>query len=145
MEKIVATPGNITKKDVENKIKELKANTEGFEVELSILKKYLHLTDEQAKIKNQIKQNEQELDDKLLKKYSELAEEDVKRLIVENKWLAHIRDDINDELDNIILNLTSRIKELAERYAETIPQLEQEVNEYEQRVKEHLKVMGFEL
>ena len=93
----------------------------------------------------QFQQNEQELDDKLLKKYSELAEEDVKRLIVENKWRAHIRDDINDELDNIILNLTSRIKELAERYAETMPQLEQEVNEYEQRVKEHLKVMGVEL
>lgn len=111
--------------------------------EIVILNDFLNLLEEQTKVKNQIKEKEQELDDILLKKYVELTEEDVKRLVVENKWFAHLRDDINDELDNIILNLTGRIKELAERYSETMPQIEQEVDEYEHKVKEHLKVMGF--
>ena len=66
-------------------------------------------------------------------------------LVVEKKWLPRLEENIHDELDNIILNLTGRIKELAERYSETLPHLEQEVEEYEQKVKEHLNIMGFKL
>jgi len=99
---------------------------------------------EQAKIKKQIKEKEKKLDDKLLRKYAELTAEDVKRLVVEERWLARLEEGIKDELDNIVMSLTSRIKELAERYAEPMPDIEQEVEGYESNVKEHLKVMRFE-
>jgi len=136
---------NITKKDLQLKIKELQANTVDFKEDLDILEKYLWLLDEQGKVKKQIKGKEKELDDKLLIKYAELTAEDVKRLVVEEKWLSRLEENINDELDNIILNLKTRIKELSERYAEILPQIEQEVKEYEKKVKEHIKVMGFEI
>lgn len=136
---------NITKKDLQQKIKELQANAVDFKEDLDILEKYLWLLDEQGKVKKQIKGKEKELDDKLLRKYAELTAEDVKRLVVEKKWLSRLEENINDELDNIILNLKTRIKELSERYAEILPQIEQEVEEYEKKVKEHIKVMGFEI
>ena len=50
---------------------------------------------------------------------------------------------LNDEIGNIIQNLTSRIKELAQRYETPLPEIEEEVDEYEQKVKQHLKIMGF--
>jgi len=137
--------GNITKRDLQLKINELSWNPEEFKEELTILQKYLGLMNEQAKIKRQIREKEKELDDKLLKKYAELTEEDVKRLVVEKKWLTRLEEMVNDELDNIVMSLTSRIKELAERYAEPSPDIEQEVQDYEKKVKEHLKIMGFEV
>ena len=145
LEDVKNEKGNITKKDLQQKINELKWNPEEFREDLEIMQKYLRLMDEQTKIKKQIKKKEKELDDKLLKKYTELSKEDVKRLVVEKKWLVRLKENVNDELDNIILSLTTRIKELAQRYAETLPDIEQEVEDFEKKVKEHLKVMGFEI
>ena len=144
LEEVKNEKGNITKKDLELKIKELKANAEEFKEELEVLEKYIQLMDEQTNVKKLIKEKEKELDLNLLKKYNQLTEEDVKRLVVEKKWLTRLEDNITDELDNIILNMTGKIKEIAERYAEPLPQIEQEVEDYEKKVKEHLKVMGFD-
>jgi len=142
LEDVKNEKGNITKKALQLKINELRWNPEEFKNDLKILQKYLGLMDEQAKNKKQIKEKEKELDDKLLKKYAELSEEDVKRLVVEKKWLARLEEGVKDELDNIVMSLTTRIKELAERYAELLPNTEQEVEEYEKKVREHLRVMG---
>lgn len=137
--------GNITKKDLQLKINELSWNPEEFKEDLGILQKYLRLMNEQTKIKKQIKEKEKKLDDKLLRKYAELTEEDGKRLVVEKKWLARLEENVNDELDNIILSLTTRIKEFAQRYAEILSDIEKKVEDYEKNVKGHLKIMGFEL
>jgi len=145
LEEVKNDKENITKKDLQSKIKELKANPKDFEEELSVLQKYLNLLDEQAKVKKQIKEKTKELDNILLEKYADLTEQDVKMLVVEKKWLPRLEENIHDELDNIILNLTTRIKELSERYAETLPHLQKKVAEYEQKVKEHLKIMGFNI
>jgi len=45
-------------------------------------------------------------------------------------------------MERISYRLTSRIKELAERYEEPLPEIEKEVQELEGKVKEHLKRMG---
>jgi len=145
LEEVKNEKGNITKKNLQLEINELNWNSEEFKEDLEILQKYLNLINEQAKIKKQIKKKEKELDDNLLKKYAELSEEDVKELVVDKKWLKRLEEMLNDELDNILMSLTSRIKELAERYAEPLPNIEQEVEDYEKKVKEHLKVMGFEI
>ena len=39
--------------------------------------------------------------------------------------------------------LTNRIVELAERYENTLPELERDTTEYEAEVKSHLERMGF--
>lgn len=137
--------GNITKKDLQAKIKELKANEDEYKEELTILLDYQNLMNQEAKIKKQIKELEKELDDKLLQKFSELNEDDVKHLVVEKKWLVSLRQGIHDELDNLILEITNRVKELAERYEQPLPEIEKQVQEYEQKVKQHLKIMGYEL
>ncbi len=47
------------------------------------------------------------------------------------------------ELDRVSQTLTGRIRELAERYATPMPQLDEEVETLARRVDEHLKKMGF--
>jgi type I restriction enzyme M protein len=46
-------------------------------------------------------------------------------------------------LDRMSLQLTQRIKELAERYETPLPQVTDHVAELEARVNRHLGVMGF--
>ena len=136
--------GNITKNELKAKIKELSENPE-FKEEVLLLKKYLALMNELSKVKKEIKNKEKELDEKLLRKYPEFNEEDVKKLVVNKKWIKRLEERIKNEVDNIILNMVMRIKELTERYEMPLPEIEQEVEKYEKKVKEHLKVMGFEV
>jgi type I restriction enzyme M protein len=47
------------------------------------------------------------------------------------------------ELDRVSQALTRRVKELAERYGRTMPELVQQVDDLEARVAGHLERMGF--
>ncbi len=141
LEKVKNDKGNITKKDLQAEMKNLDENSE----EMKVLKKYSALLNKIAHIKNEIKKIERELDGKLLKKYGELTEEDVKNLVIKKKWLKQIEENFEDEIDNTILGISTRIKELAERYEKPLSEIEKSVSEYEKKVKEHLKTMGFDI
>jgi type I restriction enzyme M protein len=75
-------------------------------------------------------------------KYTELTEEEIKTLVVDDKWLATLANAVQGELDRVSQTLTGRIRQLAERYATPLPQLVDEVAALSARVDEHLKKMG---
>lgn len=132
----------ITKGSVQKRIKEIKDDKE-FCGELLILEKYLSLMDEEAKANKAIKDAAKELDRKVEKKYKELSTDEIKTLVVDDKWTVSILADIRAETDRISYKLTSKIKELTDRYEKPLPTLEKEVMEYEAKVKSHLERMGF--
>ena len=76
-------------------------------------------------------------------KYKTLSEDEVKTLVVDDKWLATLAADVQAELDRVSQALTGRIKELAERYAAPLPQLAEDVETLSARVDGHLGRMGF--
>ncbi|MGB3653381.1 MAG: hypothetical protein WBA41_19475 [Rivularia sp. (in: cyanobacteria)] len=78
----------------------------------------------------------------MLKKYGQLSEDEIKTLVVDDKWLPTLRQAINSEMERISQRLTSRIKELAERYEKPLPELMQEVEELTAKVEGHLQRMG---
>ena len=145
LDEVKNSKGKITKKDVKSKLKELKKSPEEYNEEIEILQRHMDLVNTEAKIKKRIKEMEKDLDESLLKKYAELTHEDVKGLVVHKKWLERIREGIEDEADNVLLNMVSRIKELARRYKDPLPVIEKEVEDYEKMVREHLRKMGFEV
>jgi type I restriction enzyme M protein len=51
--------------------------------------------------------------------------------------------DVQTELDRVSQALTGRIKQLAERYAEPLPQLAADVGALNVKVNAHLAKMGF--
>ena len=56
--------------------------------------------------------------------------------------MAHLATAVQGELERLSQTLTSRLRELAERYATPRPQLTDEVATLAARVEEHLKRMG---
>jgi type I restriction enzyme M protein len=82
------------------------------------------------------------LDDKIAAKYGKLTEDEIKTLVVDDKWLASLAAAVQSELDRVSQSLTGRIRQLADRYAAPLPQITQEVENLTARVDGHLKKMG---
>ncbi|MEZ5334358.1 MAG: hypothetical protein R2741_03510 [Methanolobus sp.] len=62
---------------------------------------------------------------------SKLSEDDVKSLVVDDKWLSTLDAAIHGEMDRISQSLTQRVKELAERYDTPLPKMTERVAELE--------------
>ena len=102
----------------------------------------LALLDKQADAKARLKAAQEDLDAKLDAKYPKLTEDEIKTLVVDDKWLATLAAAVQGELDRVSQTLTGRIRQLAERYATPLPQLTDEVAALAARVDGHLKKMG---
>jgi len=108
-----------------------------------VFKQYLDLLSKQSTINKKIKEAEKVLDAKLYAKYPTLDEDELKTLVVEDKWMQTIEKAVKSEIDQISQRLTNRIKELVERYEIPLPVIDQEVNGLESKVNAHLEKMGF--
>jgi type I restriction enzyme M protein len=136
------TEGNITKVMLNARIKVIQDNKDEVE-EYTILIQYRDLLDTEEKLKDLIKNAKGKLYRAVISKYSTLAEDEIKILIVEDKWLTTIEARVNSELERIPQVLNARIKQLAERYATPLPELEARVDILRAKVAEHLAEMGF--
>ena len=83
------------------------------------------------------------LDSQVTTKYSKLTTDEIKTLVVDDKWMARLAADVQSELDRVSQALTGRIRQVAERYATPLQQLTDEVATLAARVDEHLNKMGF--
>jgi len=111
--------------------------------EYDMLSAYKKLIESEAEIQVKIKSALQALELLIIKKYPTLSIDEIKTIVVDKKWMAEIKERVKAEMDNISHRLTSRVKELAERYESPLPSLEKEVDSLSKKVNEHLKKMGF--
>ena len=112
--------------------------------ELDTLYEWLRLNEAEGAAKKASKAAEANLMQKVAEQYPKLTDEDCKSLLIDAKWYAAIECSIDDEVNRIVQGLSSRVKMIGERYASTLSELESEVEEYSQKVEEHLKKMGLE-
>lgn len=110
--------------------------------EIPLLRKWLELKEKEAALKRTLKGLEAELDKNTHNHYFTLTESEVKTLVVEDKWLAHLKQDVRQELERISQTLALRIRELAERYETPLPKLEDDVAALSAKMEAHLKSMG---
>ncbi|MBW5805859.1 type I restriction-modification system subunit M [Burkholderia sp. COPS] len=134
--------GKLTKASVKARLSEIKKDPDATD-ERKILNEYLELIEQEAAANKKVKDAQKALDAKVVVQYSKLTESEVKMLVVDDKWLATLAADVQTELDRVSQALTSRIKELADRYTTPLPKLTTEVEALAARVDEHLKKMGF--
>jgi len=132
----------ITGTEIIKRIREIRGNPE-FADELKTLREYLSLLEKEAEINGSIKRAEIDLDKKLLIKYNGLKEDEIKVLVIENKWIKSMFNSTKNEMDRITQKIAGRIKELAERYESPLPQFAKEVEERSKKVENHLQNMGF--
>lgn len=132
----------INKAEVHDRLKEIGSDRSAAD-EIAVLKEWLRLNAQEGDLKRQLKDAEAQLDATALTQYPKLSEAEIKALVVEDKWLATLDRQIHGEMDRVSQQLTTRVKELAERYEAPLPALAERVGDLEAKVADHLKKMGF--
>jgi type I restriction enzyme M protein len=130
----------IAVKAVKARLKEIVKDVD-YADEFKVLQEYITLLDKQAKLKSDLKVIQEDLTEKLVAKYPQLSEDEVKTLVIDTKWIKALSVSIQGELDRVSQTLTGRIRQLAERYAEPLPFLEKELAQLSAVVNGHLKRM----
>lgn len=132
---------------------QLKASTDGYDHEDEEGSQYIKLSEKERlmstatlkKLKTNLKKLNTELYDDILLKYSQIDEATVRHLVMEDKWLVTIVNRSHEAMDGVAQALSSDIKALHDRYADTLADIEAEISEKESAVLNHLKSMGFTL
>ncbi|HER26722.1 MAG TPA: type I restriction endonuclease subunit M, partial [Rhodospirillales bacterium] len=131
----------INKGEVNKRLKEIKGDPD-YSDEARVLKQWAKLDRQQSALKRQTKEADAVLDRFAYEKYPQLSVDEIKTLVVDDKWLAALSTAVQGELDRVSQTLTGRIRQLAERYQTPLPQLTNDVVDLSARVDEHLKRMG---
>jgi type I restriction enzyme M protein len=131
----------LTKASVTARLKEIKGDAEAAD-ERKVLSDYLALIEQEAATTDKLSDAQEALTEKVAAKYPKLTEEEIKSVVVDDKWLATLAAAVQGELDRVSQTLTGRIRQLAERYATPLPQLADDIAALSSRVDGHLKKMG---
>ena len=129
-------------KKVNDRIKELKKSAPDSE-EYRTLCEYMKLCDKVKQYAKIAKELNIALDETCKEKYPLLSMDEIKELLVNRKWYYTIFAGIKALYITTSHEIAGRITELAERYENTLPELESELETYEAKVKAHLERMGF--
>jgi len=134
----------LTKASVAARLKDIKGQNDDGDAadERKVLNDYLALAEKAAATSAKVGDAQEALLLKVAAQYGKLTEDEIKTLVVDDKWLATLAAAVQGELDRVSQTLTGRIRQLAERYATPLPQLTGEVATLAARVDEHLKKMG---
>ena len=106
---------------------------------------YKKLVAEKKETQRQLKSMQKALTDKVCQKYSALSEPDIRRLVIENKWIASVTLRCNEEMQRLAQQITASVSALCTRYARPLSEIESAVATAESRVAEHLRQMGFDI
>jgi len=110
--------------------------------ELAVLDKCLSLFTGETAAKKAVKEAQAALDKKVFENYPKLSDDEIKALVVDAKWMGHLKVTIKAEIERVTQQLAMRVKTLEERYAVSLPALTEEVGLLSSKVDEHLKAMG---
>lgn len=131
--------GKLTAASVKARIKSGKADAE----ETSILDHVAKIMMAETAAKKAVKQAEEALTEATLKKYRELTEDEIRTLVVDDKWLTDIAELIEAEIEARTEQLTARVRVLTERYGQTIDTLFDDCANTNRKVTKHLEAMGY--
>lgn len=124
------------------RLKEIKGD-KALAGEAFALNEWLKLSVRDKELKKEIREAEADLDDLAYAHYPRLNAAAVQALVVDDKWMASMEARIGSETARVAQALTRRVKELGERYTDTLPTLAGRVAELERKVGVHLKAVGF--
>jgi len=133
--------GKLTKASATARLREVKGEADAAD-ETKLLKAYLALVEQESTVATKLSAAQDALTEKVAARYPKLTEDEIKGLVVDNKWLGTLAAAVQGELDRVSQTLAGRIRQLAERYATPLPRLTDEVAALAARVDGHLKKMG---
>lgn len=130
--------------DVKKAIKNAKAEGTS-DADVKLLKQWLDLSTKKDELNKTLKQKRNALTEAVVKKYASLSENEIKTLVVERKWLASVIGGCESLMQSVTHRIATDVTALVERYEDTMPELAQDVTNFENEVNGYLKEMGFTL
>ncbi|GAC13222.1 type I restriction-modification system subunit M [Aliiglaciecola lipolytica] len=112
--------------------------------EIKALKQATKLFNAEAAAKKAVKEAQETLDLAVFSQYPKLNIDELKALIVDDKWLATLQANIVAEIERVTQQMANRVKQLEERYSTPLPKLAKSVDSLSDKVAGHLKAMGLE-
>jgi type I restriction enzyme M protein len=134
--------GKLSSKSVKDRLKIIKGNKKLAD-EYKLVNQYASLLEDEATAGKKVKDAQKTLDTQVAAKYAKLTGDEIKTLVIDDKWLSTLDASVQSELNRVSQALTGRIKQLAERYATPLPALAAELETLSAKVDQHLKKMGF--
>jgi len=112
--------------------------------EVKALKHATKLFNAEIAAKKVVKEAQETLDLNVFNQYPKLSIDEIKSIIVDDKWLATLQANIVAEIERVTQQMANRVKELEERYSMPLPTLTKSVDDLSDKVAGHLKAMGLE-
>jgi len=110
--------------------------------ELGAVERYLQLLEQKSQLDSDKKAAEKALDQLAHDKYPDLTVDEIKSLVVDDKWVATIESAVDKEVESVSLLLDGRIRLLADRYESPLPRLVAALKDSSELVDGHLRSMG---
>ncbi len=120
--------------------KELKNATDLEDKE--ILKTALELLEAKNKVLKMKNKAHEELELKAFHQYKNLKLDEIKDLIIQDKWLKSLKNALENKILKRINAFTSALNGIIQTYSNSLLELDKEVKESESKVLEHLKDLG---
>ena len=142
LEDAVNAKGKITEAGIMERFAAVKSGDPESGEEIGILTRCIDLMAVEFVARKAVREARIKLNQQILARYARLTATEIKTLVVEDKWFADIQGAVEGEVQRLTQHLTGRVKELEERYAKPLPELEREVETFGAKVEGHLKEMG---
>ena len=133
--------GKLTQASIKARLKAIRASDDSDD-ESEVLQRCLALMARASKTAKALKAAQATLDENVMTRYASLTPQEIKPLVVGDKWLASLERAIAGEVERRSRRLTTRVTELGHRYARPLPELERNVQVLGTKMERHLKTMG---
>jgi type I restriction enzyme M protein len=111
--------------------------------EIAALQHVISLFEAESAAKKTVKEEKAALDIATLEQYRKLGADDIRRLVLDAKWHSTVATRAKEVTTALVEELLARIQELGTRYANTVEQLNAELNAIAAEVDTHLAEIGF--
>ncbi len=132
----------INKKNINDRIAEIEDH-KNFKEEINILKQWIENSKKIQKFKKELKEKYVALDKITLIKYSKLKQDEIKNILIYEKWMPILEKKILDMTKETTQYLIRRLRELIDRYEITLPELQKKTDSLEDKIKKNIKEMGY--
>ncbi len=107
-----------------------------------ILKTALELLEAKNKVLKMKNKAHEELELKAFHQYKNLELNEIKDLIIQDKWLKSLKNALENKILKRINAFASALNTIISNYSNSLLELDKEVKESESKVLEHLKDLG---
>ena len=132
--------GRITKAAATGRLQTIR-HEPGADEEQDMLRRCLELIDAESRAGKAVREAQAALDRAVLDRYATLTVTEIKALVIDDKWRASIEAAIADELQRLTQLLAGRVRQLTQRYARPLSEIEIEVEELTTKAAVHITRM----